>query len=62
VGNLYGDIDGDGTVTAADVAAVKSKIYKPVTATDFLFDLDTSGFSTIADQRVATAQLGNILN
>jgi hypothetical protein len=58
VGVLVGDFDGDGVVTAADLAAVKSR-YGAVAGTQRLrADLDGNGVVDAADASLVAANLG----
>lgn len=57
VGNLYGDVNGDRVVSAADETLVRSNQYRSFSATTALFDLDASGYITIADLRIPRGRL-----
>jgi hypothetical protein len=62
IGFLIGDVSNTGTVNAADIDAVKSRLGLPVnTGNNFLFDLNTSGTITNADVAVVKARSGLVL-
>ncbi len=60
--NLIGDVDGDGTVTDADVLAVKAEFNaannNPVTPDTAKYDLNHSGVITNSDVLLAKSRLG----
>ncbi|MBN2581833.1 MAG: hypothetical protein JXL80_02115 [Planctomycetes bacterium] len=58
---LAGDTDGSGTVTAADVLALRAAAGQAVSAGNAALDLDASGVITSADVRAAWTRLGNQL-
>ena len=62
LGFLIGDVTGTGTVNAADIAAVKARRGKPVSAADnFRFDLDANGSIDDADVSRVKVRSGNVL-
>ena len=58
---LAGDVDGDGNVTAADLAALRAQVGQAVTADNAKADLDSSGAITTGDVRAARLYLGTQL-
>ncbi len=56
VGFLVGDINGSGTVTAADIMALKARASTTLTQSNFRFDLNLSGKIDGADVSVAKAR------
>ena len=58
---LVGDVDGSGSVTAADLLAVRAVAGRPVTEATARYDLDRSGTISGADLRVVRNHLGNTL-
>jgi hypothetical protein len=58
---LAGDVDGSGTVTAADLVAVRSVAGEALTGDVARFDLDGSGAITATDMRSVRDLLGNAL-
>ena len=49
IGMLAGDVNGNGSVTAADLSAVDAVLSQSVTGANFLRDVNLSGTLTIAD-------------
>lgn len=60
-GVLVGDVDGSGSVTAADVAALRAAAGQAVDGTTSQYDVDRSGEITGADMRTAEHALGQAL-
>ena len=58
---LPGDADGSGSVTAADVLAVRARAGQAVDAATARYDLDASGQTTGADALLAHRHLGSQL-
>ena len=58
---LAGDADGSGSVTEADLTAIRAKAGQAVDATTAAYDLDGSGQITPADLRAARRHLGSQL-
>ncbi len=61
LGFLLGDVNGSGTVTATDIAAIKSRSTQSTTLTNFRADLNTSGAISSADVSTVKAQAGKRL-
>lgn len=63
VGFFVGDVTGSGMVTAADIAAIKARIAKPVTSINgnARFDLNRDGVISIDDVSIAKALAGRRL-
>ena len=57
---LPGDANGDGSVTQADIATIKSLVGKTVSDAGYSFDADSNrdGRITMADVKIAKANLG----
>jgi hypothetical protein len=55
---LVGDVNGNGTVNAADVSVCKSHIGEPISATNFRSDVNTNGAINAADEAIIKAHLG----
>ncbi len=58
---LAGDVDGSGSVTQADMLAVRSSVGQPVDAQRAPTDIDQSGAITPADMSAIRRRLGNQL-
>ena len=56
---LLGDVDRDGSVTTADIAAIAQRLKTPPNHFDFRFDLDADGVVTTADVSSTHQRLGN---
>ena len=62
MGLLVGDVNGSGKVTAADIAAIKSKNGSTVDGTSFKFDINVSGTTiSSADVTAAKARAAQVL-
>jgi hypothetical protein len=61
VGFLVGDVTNSRFVNAADIAVLKSRIGRPVTANNFWFDLDLSGNINGLDLSIVKAHGGRAL-
>jgi hypothetical protein len=62
IGFLPGDVSGSRRVTAADIAAVKSRSGHTVTMVNFLYDLNVTGITiNSADIGVAKARAGQVI-
>ncbi len=61
VGFLQGDVDQTRAVTATDASLVKAAMGKPVTATNFLLDLNASGTINKTDQRLVSTGATHVL-
>ena len=61
IGFLAGDASQNRVVTVSDVGAVNAALAQPVTASNYLKDLNASGTLTIADQAIASANLSKAL-
>ena len=61
VGFLQGDVDQTRAVTATDASLVKAAMGKPVTATNFLLDVNASGTINKTDQRLVSTGATHVL-
>ena len=61
IGFMIGDINGSGTVTAADVAGVKARMNQGVSASNFRLDANLSGTITGSDLSMVKARAGTVL-
>jgi hypothetical protein len=57
IGFLAGDTSQDRVVTIADVALINAALAQPITAANFLRDIDASGAITVGDKAFANGQL-----
>ena len=57
IGLLVGDTNQDGVISVADVGLVNSQLAQPVTASNFLRDIDANGAVAISDKALANQQL-----
>ena len=57
IGLLAGDTNRDRVVTVADVALVNAALAQPLTAANFLRDIDGSGAITVGDKAITNGQL-----
>jgi hypothetical protein len=57
IGLLAGDTSQDRVVTIADVALVNAALAQPVTAANFLRDIDAGGSITVGDKAFTNGQL-----
>ncbi len=57
IGLLSGDTSQDRVVTIADVALVNAALAQPVTAANFLRDIDGSGSISVGDKAITNGQL-----
>ena len=55
---LVGDVNGNGTVNAADVAQAKARIGQPIDQTNFRWDVNTNGNINAADVSIIKSNLG----
>ena len=60
-GLLVGDVDGDGSVTKADSAAIKPHLREPVTSSNFRNDVQANGTINQLDVRTVNSNLGHSL-
>jgi hypothetical protein len=58
---LYGDANGDGTVNAADLGLLRSRLARPPVETDLLRDLDLDGVLTASDLLLVRRHAGNTI-
>jgi hypothetical protein len=58
---LVGDVTGNGTVSNTDVAAIKSQVAAPVTASNFRSDVNANGVISNTDVSVTKAQVSTTL-
>ena len=61
IGYLAGDVNQSRVVTLSDVGLVNAVLAQPVTASNYLMDLNASGTLTIADKAIANANLSTAL-
>jgi hypothetical protein len=61
MGVLIGDVNANGVVSNADVAAVKAQVAAPVTSSNFRNDLNANGVISNTDVSAAKAQVGTQL-
>ena len=61
IGFLLGDATQNGTVTVSDLAQVNAAIAQPVTASNFVKDLNASGTLTVADKGIANTRITKAL-
>ena len=61
LGVLAGDVDSSGTVTLADVLAVRDHTGQALADDTLAFDVDASGSITGSDMNVARNRLGRTL-
>jgi hypothetical protein len=61
VGFLLGDVTQNRAVAVSDVAQVNAAIAQPVTASNYLKDLNASGTLTVADKATANANVTRAL-
>jgi hypothetical protein len=57
---LQGDVNGNGTVSAADVAMIKANIGQSVSAANFRTDINENGLISAADVNLAKANAGTV--
>jgi hypothetical protein len=55
---LIGDVTGNGTVNASDVALTKSRIGQPVSASNFTSDVNTNGSINASDVSLVKSKVG----
>ena len=55
---LLGDTNGNGTVTASDIAQTKSRIGQQIDATNFRSDVNANGYIDAADVALVKSRLG----
>jgi hypothetical protein len=61
IGFLASDVNQSRAVTIADLGLVNEQLSQPVTAANFLLDIDASGTLTLADKGITNANLtGNL--
>lgn len=58
-GLLLGDVDGDGTVTAADEASINMHLREPVTSSNFRNDVLNNGQINAMDRRTTKSHKGD---
>jgi hypothetical protein len=58
---LLGDVNGNGTVNAADVSLTKSVIGRPISSSNFRADVNTSGDINATDTAIVKSRLGTAL-
>ena len=61
VGFLLGDVTQNRAVAVSDVAQVNAAIAQPVTASNFVKDLNASGTLTVADKGIANTRITKAL-
>jgi hypothetical protein len=61
MGVLVGDVTGNGTVNATDVALDKSQVGQPVTGSNFREDVNANGVINVADVAQVKANVGTSL-
>ena len=61
VGFLTGDVTQNRVVTVADLGSVNAQLAQPVTAANFLKDVNASGSLTVADKGITNANLTKAL-
>ena len=61
IGFLLGDVSQNRVVTVADIAQVNMQIAQPVTAANYLKDVNASGTLTVADKGIANIQITKAL-
>ena len=61
VGFLAGDVDGDRSVTRSDLLAVNAVLTQPLTATNFLRDVNATGALSLADVLLVNSRLTRAL-
>lgn len=61
VGYLIGDVDGDGSVTQADVDSVNGHLRQPVTTSNFRNDVLNNGQINAMDRRTTKSHVGDHL-
>jgi hypothetical protein len=57
---LQGDVNGNGTVSAADVAMIKANVGQSVSASNFRTDINENGLISAADVNLAKANAGTV--
>jgi N-acetylneuraminic acid mutarotase len=61
MGVLVGDVNGNGAVSAADVALTKSQVGVPVSGSNFLEDVNANGVVNSVDVALVKARVGTAL-
>jgi len=61
IGFLLGDASQNRVVTVSDLAQINAQIAQPVTAANYLKDVNASGTLTVADKGIANTQITNAL-
>ena len=61
MGILVGDVNGNGTVNASDVVAVKTELGQPATASNFRADVNPNGIINASDLLKVKSLLGTTL-
>ena len=61
MGVLIGDVNGNGTVSAADVALTKSQVGNPVTSSNFREDVNVNGTISSTDVALVKSDVGTSL-
>jgi Bacterial Ig-like domain (group 3) len=61
VGYLAGDVSQNRVVSVADVAQINAALAQPVTASNYLKDINASGTLTLADMAIARTNLARAL-
>ena len=61
IGILIGDVSGNGTVNASDIAAVKTQLGQPVTTSNFRADVNPNGIVNASDVVKVKTLLGTSL-
>ena len=61
VGFLAGDVNQNRVVTVADVGLINASLAQPVTASNYLKDLNASGTLTVGDKAIANGNLSTAL-
>lgn len=61
LGFLHGDVNGSGSITASDIAAIKAQMNQPASATNFKMDLNATGSVSANDLNAVRARAGVVL-
>ena len=61
IGFLLGDVSRNRVVTLSDLAQVNAQIAQPVSAANYLLDVNASGTLSVADKGTANSQVTKAL-